>query len=556
MIGKRIRHLNRYRDIAVALTRHGFGFIVEELDIFHFLSLPHKAGGAAQKDEKYSIAERIRLVVQDLGPTFIKLGQIASTRSDIIPDHIIAELQKLQDQVAPFAFDEVQKTLESQLRITMADTFSRFESEPLAAASIGQVHLAVLQDGQPVAVKIQRPGIGQTVRTDLEILQNLAVLAEARFKWAKQYQIHRMAQEFSRALRDELDYTIEGHNAEKIANQFKKDPHVHVPKVYWEYTSKKILTTEFVEGIKLNDPDRLLSHGYEPQRIAERFMNAMLHQIFMEGFFHADPHPGNLMVLPGEVLTFIDFGLVGRLTPAMKRHFANLIIALLLQSSEGVIRAILGMRLVQPDVDMTELRRDIDMLRDKYVGIPFHEISLGESVNDLLNAAYRHQVQVPSEFVLLGKTLITAEGVVRQLDPDISIIEIAEPFGRLILKERLNPKSIMENLKEDWFQFSDILAQLPQHVRDLISLVRGGTVDVSIPEFDMLLNKLDRIGNRIAFSIVLLSFSIVMTGIIVVFSLNRQRSLFWHMPVLEIGALTALIMFGWLIHSIFRSGRF
>ncbi|WP_248928856.1 ABC1 kinase family protein [Paenibacillus hamazuiensis] len=558
MIRKRIRHFNRYREIAVALTRHGFGFIVEEMDVFQFFPLPGKLreGAAKDKEEKTSVGERIRLVLQQLGPTFIKLGQIASTRSDIIPGPILKELEKLQDQVPPFSFHEVRDILEAELGIEVDHTFARFDKKPVAAASIGQVHLALLHTGEQVAVKIQRPDIAVTIRTDLEILQNLAVLAEARFEWARRHQIRRMVEEFSKSLWNELDYTIEGSNTEKIAAQFGRNTRIHIPRVYWEFSSKKVLTTEFLDGIKLTDLQLLHENGYSRKRIAERLMKAMLQQMFVDGFFHADPHPGNIMVLPGEVLGFLDFGLVGRLTPELKRHLSGLIIALMLQSSEGIIRAVLGMNLVTPEVNVAELRRDVDRLHDKYVGLSFRQMSLGEAVNDLLDVAYRHHVQIPADFVLLGKSLITVEGVVEQLDPDISIIQIAEPFGKRLMMERLHPKSIFGSIKEEWTQISDIALQLPGHIKDLMALVKRGKIDVNLPEFHLLLRKLDRIGNRISFSIVLLSFSIIMTGVIIGSSQNRQPSLLWNLPALEAGSLVAVFMLGWLILSIFKSGRF
>ncbi|WP_141335572.1 AarF/ABC1/UbiB kinase family protein [Paenibacillus sp. tmac-D7] len=555
MIGKRIRHFNRYRGIAMALTRHGFGFIVEELDIFHLLSLPGNIRNGTKKDEKTSIGERIRLVVQELGPTFIKLGQIASTRSDLIPESIIKELEKLQDQVTPFSYQEVKHIIESELNIDLDQTFLSFEETPLAAASIGQVHLALLTTGERIAVKVQRPTIAETIRTDLEILQNLAIMAEARFEWAHRHQLVRLFEEFKKSLLDELDYTIEGKNAEKIASQFKNQAHIRIPKVYWEFSSKKILAMEFMDGIKLNSPELLHAKGYDSKRIAERLMNAILHQIFIKGFFHADPHPGNITVLRGEVIAFMDFGLVGRLTPKIKRQLAKLIIALMLQSSEGVIRALLGMGLVTPQVNMTDLRRDVDLLRDKYVGVPFGEMSLGEAVNDLLEVAYRHEVRIPADFVLLGKCLITVEGVVKQLDPKISILQIAEPFGKKLLLERLHPGSILEHVKEEWTQYSDILFEFPNLVKELIPLIKKGQLDVSIPQFDLLLRQLDRISKRISLSMVWLSFCIILTGIMIGSSQSNQPGLLGSIPVLEIGALIAVFILVWFIHSIFKSGR-
>jgi ubiquinone biosynthesis protein len=556
MAGKRIRHLQRYRDIALALTRHGFGYIVTELDIFQLLSLPDRMRWENRRGERKTVGVRIRQVLQQLGPTFIKLGQIASTRPDIIPEAVRKELEKLQDQVLPFSFEDVRATFLAEFRQEPEEMFDSLEELPIAAASIGQVHIGYLKTGEKVAVKIQRPGVQSMIRTDLEIMQNLAVLAEARFSWAKRYQLRKMVEEFGRSLTQELDYAIEAMNAEKIGKCFENDSRIHIPMVYGDYSSKKILTMEFVEGTNLNQADILLAKGYDRNKIAHRLLECVLHQIFIDGFFHADPHPGNLKVLPDEVIAFLDFGMAGRLTPEMKRHFSGLIIALMRQSSPGVIKAILQMGLISEDVNMKELRRDVDKLREKYVGVPFSEISLGESVSDLFHTAYRHQIRIPPDFILLGKTLVTVEGVVEQLDPDLSIIRVAEPFGRKLLLERLNPKNLIQRVKEEWTGYEDMLNRFPKQVRELLAFIKKGRLEVSIPEFDKFLRKLDRISNRLSFSIVLLAFSIMMAGLTIGFSLNRQPSPLWSLPVLEAGSLIALFMVVWLIYSIFKSGRF
>lgn len=558
MIGKRIRHINRYRDIAAALIRHGFGYIVEDMDIFHMLSLPARWLRETEQAGKKTVGERIRHVIQDLGPTFIKLGQIASTRADVFPEELIAELEKLQDQIAAFPFHDVKEIMESELSMRLDEIFSTLEEVPLAAASIGQVHFGVLKTGERVAVKIQRPAIAETIKTDLEILQNLAALAENRFEWAKRYQIRKMIEEFGKSLLDELDFTIEGKNTEKIAGQFTGDSKIYIPKVYWAYSSKKVLTMEFVEGIKLNDDHGLTAKGYDRKKIAERLIHAVFHQIFIEGFFHADPHPGNLLVLPGGAVAFLDFGMVGRLTPEMKYYFSTLIIALMRQSTDGVIKSIRSMGLVTEEVEMPLLRRDVDLLREKYYGVPLSQISLGEAVNDLFDVAYRHQIRIPTDLILLGKTLLTIEGVVEKLDPQISIVHLAEPFGRRLLKERFHPKNIGASAWKNIADYGELIVSLPRQLRELLTAVKNGRtrLEIRVPELDVFLKKMDRISNRLSFSIVLLSFSIIMMGLIIGSSLSRQPSLLWNVPAIEIGFCIAIVMFIWLLFSIFKSGRF
>lgn len=556
MIGRRLRHINRYRDIAMALTRHGFGFVVEEMDIFHLLSIPERMGWTSAKTDRKTVGERIRLVIEELGPTFVKLGQIASTRSDLIPSSVLKELEKLQDNVLPFSFHEVRAIAEAELGIELEQAFTSFDTEPVAAASIGQVHIGTLHSGERVAVKIQRPGIDYTVRTDLAILQNLAVLAEARFEWAKRFQLRNMIDSFGKSLIEELDYTIEARNTETLYKQTLPHTRIRIPRIYGEYSSKKLMTMEYLDGTKLNQPELLRARGYDPKSIAEKLMQAVLQQIFIDGFFHADPHPGNLMVLPGEIIAFLDFGMVGRLTPEMKQHFAGLIIALMRQSTSGVIKAVLRMGLVTEQVDMQLLRRDVDLLRDKYVGVPLSDVSLGEAVNDLFDVAYRHHIRIPTDFILVGKTLITIEGLVEQLDPDISIMRIAEPFGKRLLLEQLRPGRVADWVKEQIADYGELLVHLPKQLGEIVTVFKRGRLELAIPDFDKLLRKLDRISNRISFSIVLLSFSIIMTGLIIGSSLNRQASMLWHVPALEIGFVIAIFLVVWLIHSIFKSGRF
>ncbi|MDF2719904.1 MAG: transporter, partial [Paenibacillus sp.] len=542
MIGRRLRHINRYRDIAMALTRHGFGFVVEEMDIFHLLSIPERMGWTSAKADRKTVGERIRHVIEELGPTFVKLGQIASTRSDLIPPSILKELEKLQDNVLPFSFHEVRAIAQAELGIELEQAFTSFDTEPVAAASIGQVHIGTLHSGERVAVKIQRPGIDYTVRTDLAILQNLAVLAEARFEWAKRFQLRNMIDSFGKSLIEELDYTVEARNTETLYKQTLPHTRIRIPRIYEEYSSKKLMTMEFLDGTKLNQPELLRARGYDPKSIAEKLMQAILQQIFIDGFFHADPHPGNLMVLPGEIIAFLDFGMVGRLTAEMKQHFAALIIALMRQSTAGVIKSVLRMGLVTERVDMQHLRRDVDRLRDKYVGVPFSDISLGEAVNDLFDVAYRHHIRIPTDFILVGKTLITIEGLVEQLDPDISILRIAEPFGKRLLLEQLRPGKVADWVKEQIADYGELLVHLPKQLSEIITVLKRGRLEIAVPDFDKFLRKLDRIINRISFSIVLLSFSIIMTGLIIGSSLNRQASMLWHIPALEIGFVIAIFL--------------
>ncbi|OXL86963.1 ABC transporter [Paenibacillus sp. SSG-1] len=553
----RIRHTGRYREIAMALMRHGFGYIVEELGLFQMLSIPRR-WITHETPQSKTLGERIRLVLEDLGPTFVKLGQLASTRADLLPEPIIQELIKLQDQVPPFSSESAKGIIEQELDDAIEDIFSWFEESPIAAASIGQVHLAKLKTGEDVAVKVQRPGALQMVVRDLEILRDLTALAEKRWVWVKQYQIARLVEEFASSMRAELDYTQEGRNAEKIALQFQNDDTVCIPRIFWQYTSSRVMTMEYVRGISLSHQEELVAKGYDLKETAEKLVESMLHQIFIEGFFHADPHPGNLLVRKDGSLAYLDFGMVGRLSEEMKDHLSSLIIALMRKNTDSMVRAVLRLGMMPEDGDIRELRRDLNSLREQYYNIPFSEISMGTALNDLFAVAQRHKVMIPPDLTLLGKALLTMEGVIEKLDPTLSIIDMAEPFGRKLIKDRFSTRNLRKKLLGGAAGLAGALFDLPDQARQISSLISKGKlkVEISVPEMEALMRKLDQISNRLSFSIVLLAFSIIMVGLIIGSSLNQQSSVLWHFPVIGTGFIVALLMVLWLLFSIFKSGRF
>ncbi|MGR6128545.1 ABC1 kinase family protein [Paenibacillus sp. SER-28] len=553
----RMKHAGRYREIAMALARHGFGYMVEEMGLFQLLSLPRK-WLTRETPESKTLGERIRLVLEDLGPAFIKLGQLASTRADLLPEPIIRELVKLQDQVPPFSSETARGILEQELDTSLEDILVRFDDVPLAAASIGQVHLGKLHSGEMVAIKIQRPGVNRIIRRDLDILRELTAMAAKRWEWVGRYQLRQMVEELGRSLIQELDYNHEARNTEKIALQFEQDPHIYIPKIYWDHTSSRILTMEFLDGTHLGSREELLRRGYNLKELAQRLVNSMLHQIFIEGFFHADPHPGNLLVLKNGSLAYLDFGMTGRLSEEMKNHLASLIIALMRKNTDAMVRSIERLGLVEPDTDLNALRADLDKIREDYSDVPFSQISIGDALNDLFGAAQRHRIGLPSDVLLLGKALLTLEGVVEHLDPDLSIIALAEPFGNKLLKERFSGRRIRGKLLGGATELVETLMELPGHARHLASIISKGKLklEVTVPELEMLLRRLDQISNRLSFSIVLLAFSIIMVGLIIGSSLNHQVTMLWNVPAIEIGFVVALLMVAFLLYSIFKSGRF
>ena len=558
MLNKRIRHFNRYQDIIRAMIHHGFGSIAEELGLADMLPFGGKWIFEGKNVKEKPAGERIRLILEELGPTYIKLGQMMSTRPDIIPSTIILELEKLQDKVREISFDEVKAIIEDELELPLEELFREINPVPIAAASIGQVHKAILPSGEVVAVKVQRPNITKTIDTDLEILRNLARMVEKRYKWARDYGICDIMDEFALSLNQELDYGIEGRNAEKIAEQFKDDDTIRVPAVYWEYSTKKVLTMEYVEGIKINDVQSLDEIGFDRCLLSERFTGAMMKQILLEGLFHADPHPGNVFVQPGNRLVFLDFGNIGRLNAQMKYEFASMLVALRRGNTDFVVRSIIKIGITPDDINYGQLKADVQEFIDDYYGQNLNAISLSDLVNDFFTLIYLHHIRIPSDLTMLGKTFLAVEGVVETLYPEYNILDIIEPFGDHLVKERLKPKNIAEMVFNKVVDYSDFLSEMPRSLKDLTNKLKDGkfSVQIKVPQLDTFLAKMDKMANQLSYAIILLSTSIIMAGLVIGSSSRGGTNLLWQIPIIEIGFVIATVMVLYLLYSIFRSGRF
>ncbi|HWQ43532.1 MAG TPA: lipopolysaccharide core heptose(II) kinase RfaY [Desulfosporosinus sp.] len=339
--------------------------------------------------------------------------------------------------------------MEQELGAPITKLFREFDLLPLAAASIGQVHYAVLHTGEPVVVKVQRPNISTVIQTDLEIIKNAITLIEQRFPRTKNYAPHGILEEFSGWLEKELDYKAEGENAEKMAKGLQGDSQVIVPRIFWEFSTRHVLTMAYIDGVKLNDRQKIVDLHYDKKKIAARISKALFQQILRDGFFHGDPHPGNIFILSGGRIAFVDFGVVGNLSPIMKRRFANLICALTRSNTKTTVKAMLQLGVVPQEVDLDRLHQDIDRLRKKHFDVPIGETSLQDLVNDLLNTAFHHRIEVPRDFILLGKSLLTLEGIVHELDPAISLAELAKPFRYQLIKEQLNIIRWIKNLWQE-----------------------------------------------------------------------------------------------------------
>lgn len=557
-IGKRIRHLKRYREVTQILVAHGFGWFIDGVGLADVLDHPRRWLRLSRPERTaLTTAERMRRAMEQLGPTFVKLGQLASVRRDVLPLDLIEELSKLQDEVAPEPIERVKFVLQAELGQPWSDVFRELDEIPVGSASIGQVHRARLRTGEEVAVKVQRPGMERQIRVDLEILMDLARMAERRFDWARHYRLAEVVEEFRLTLVRELDYETEGRNADKIRNIHSDEGGIRIPHVYWDWTTERVLVMEYLDGVKLTQPQAMKDAGCDTRKAAETIVRAVLTEMLQHGFFHADPHAGNLALLPSGELAIMDFGMAGRLTPELQRHLAGLVMALMRRDSEAILRTLYRMGVVPDDVDNRRLHRDVEALRDKYYDEAFHDISLGTATADLFAIAFRHRIQIPSDLTLVGKTLMTLEGVVEQLAPDFRILDIAEPFGRKMLKDRFHPKNLKRQTLKSALDAFDMLIDVPQQLRGVLRSIQRGRVklDLNLNNTDHLMRQLTQISNRLSLTVLLLSLSIFLAGLMVASSLARSPGVLWSTPVNDIalgaGAFLVLV----IIWSMARSGR-
>ncbi|MGO0577137.1 ABC1 kinase family protein [Ornithinimicrobium panacihumi] len=467
----------RTREIVETLSRHGLGFLVGE--------------GVAGKGRP----ERLVLALEALGPTFVKLGQVLSTRSDLLPPAYTSELARLQDSAAPVPTADILAAIEEELG--SADVFDRFDAEPLASASIGQAHTARL-DGTEVVVKVRRPGAVETVRTDLEILERLAHLAAAHSELARGYDLVGIVQEFATTLRAELDYLKEARNAERFATSLADDPRVHVPRVFWETTTSRVLTLERVEGLKIDDLAALGAAGIDRRDLAARATGVLCTMVFEDGFFHADPHPGNFFVGAGGELAVIDFGMVGELGDEVRDQLVALFINLLRGDLDRTVRALLELVGQPEDVDRRALADDLRPLVRRFGGLSLADLALTELITEVLGLARRHRLRLPQDLALLFKMLLMAEGLGRRLDPGFELGAVLAPYAERLARERHSPEAVAERLTQSVRGLVEAGAQTPETMRNLARVLERGGFDVHLrsSELDHLLREADRVGNR------------------------------------------------------------
>ncbi len=550
------RHINRYREIIVVLVKYGFGDLITRTHLEKYVDLGKKVLLRRGGKEIASLSrwERMRMALEELGPTFIKAGQIMSSRPDLLPHELIVELEKLQDSVPPFSGEEAKRLVEQELGKPISDLFYEFTDTPIASASIAQVHEAVLQGGEKVAVKVQRPRIEQIIEVDLEIMLHLATLMEKHLQGMDILNPAGIVNEFERSIRKEIDFTIEATHIERFGNNFRRVQTIHVPKVYRNYTTRKILTMEFIDGIKVSNLDALLKSGNDPKTIASRGTDLVLKQVFEHGFFHADPHAGNIMVLDNNIICFIDFGMMGRPLPKQREYLSSIIVGIVNRDAKRITKTFLQLSNSRRIENIDQLEYQVGELVDQYSYLPLKDINMGQLLNEVIKLFVAYKLKMPPNLYLLVKALVSIEGVGRVLDPDFNMVKHMEPFAKKLLKARLSPRRLAKDTYLAATEFSLLLRDLPSEIGDIIEQIKVGQFKIEFEHkgLEPSLRKGDQISNRIAFAIVLASL-VIGSSLIVVSGIPPK----WNgIPIIGIvGFLGAGIMGFWLLISILRHGR-
>ncbi len=558
-IDRTYRNIRRYRQIVSVFIKYGFGGLLEQLNLDYYLALGKSliTLQRIKRDDliRFSKGERLRLALEELGPTFVKLGQLLSTRPDMVSPEILSELRKLQDKVPGFPFSEVRKQIENSMGVPLEEAFSEFSQEPVAAASISQVHRARLFDGTEVAVKVQRPEIEELIATDIDIMFTMAELAAKHISELEPYQPTVLVREFAKNIRLELDFHVEGRNIDRFAKNFTKDPTVHIPTVYWRQSHSKVLTLEWIDGTKVDELQKNGELDYDPVVLAAHGADFTLRQILEFGLFHGDPHPGNLFILPGNVIAPIDFGLVGRLDDELATALLDLLLSVLKQDVQGLLRVLFKIGVVDEEkVNLRELRADLFDFMDRYVGVSLKDLRLHNLVQDFIRIINYHQIRFLPDFMLLLRVLISVEATARNLDPSFDFFNHSAPLVQELAEKRFSPEHLQKIVSSQLREVSSLLEIIPGATRDILKKLSRGHLRFEFEHLGLNLfsKNLDRIANRISFTMVV---SAIIIASSLIMSADNGFKVFGYPLLGIIGYVMAGGLGTWLAIAILRSGK-
>lgn len=544
------KNIKRYKEILHILIKYGFGFAVEKLNMDH---VAYKIPITKPNEElQYmTTGERIRKAFEELGPTYVKLGQILSTRNDIFDQDIIDELSKLRDNVEVFSTDIAREIFVSETKLNIEDVFKEFNEVPIAAASIGQVYEAKLYSGEDVIIKIQRPNIERTIKADLEILQSGASILNDIVK-ENETNFEKILEEFKVQLLRELDYNFEAINAMKFYEIFKDSEEVYIPKIYSEYTTKKVLVMEKIIGVKLSDISKIKKFGWDTDNISKIGVKALFKQVFESGFFHADPHPGNIFVLNSNCISYIDFGMIGIVDKKTFSSLNNIVLAAVQKNADKIIFLLEDMGITKTTVDKDALKLDLLYLLHYYYDVPLDKISLSDILNEIFMFFRKYNIAMPTELTTLAKTIITLEGTARELNPNFTVYSIGQEFIRYYYNNRLNPKALFDSSKDSIEDIYLDLKTIPKQLRVILKNIEKNNIKIHIDDIKApkLEEQLSDLTTNISLSLVLAS--LVVGSSLIIASPNIEQSV-WIRYLALAGFLVSFVLGLTLVITIFKA---
>lgn len=498
----------RYRRIVTVVVDEGFGTMLDQLGVRAPWITALLVRKRDREDPSLTPEQRVRRTMERLGPTFAKIGQLLSVRRDLVPESFADELAKLQDEMEPFPFSEAKAEIEQVFGQPLEELYAEFDEVPAAAASIGQVHMAVLHDGTRVAVKVQRPGIREVIEADLDILRTQAHRIDGRTDIGRRFDVVSLVDEFARVLHEECDYINEAENAEQLRKAFEGDTTVYFPKVQWDLTASTVLTLERIDGIPFNRLAELDAHGVDRHEIARRGISCYYEQIFIHGFYHADPHPGNLFAMPDGRVAFTDFGRAGVLSDSARAHVADLLVAIIGQDGELAGEILLEVSRSTADTDAVGLKRDVSNLIRKYYHLKLKEVDTRQLVFEIMSLIGRRGLTLDSEFALLLTTLATIQSLGTNVDPDFHFVESVTPFAKRIIEEQTHPATMAKGFTATIRRTAKALQGLPDNVNRALKRVADGDLRMTVRPggFDPLMSRIEQAIDRLAFALVVSAF--------------------------------------------------